>query len=179
MTCIQREGQSKVWTFAIGLNQPFTGHMGPRIGWLGCFGPRPNSPHTRLSLLWGCSGLVISHAMFSWPWEPGVRRFIPNLAGIYAPGFGLTWTLGSQRFRTSLWTRRRLLGGWSRPRWQRVRLLYQAGILSILTALASWNLRPPQTLKSQSTNWIVKISKEPAFAAWLMYVSHSYSQLAP
>lgn len=31
-----------------------------------------------------------------------------------------------------------------------------------------WSLRPPQTSKLQSTNWTVKISKEPAFAAWLI-----------
>ena len=29
--------------------------------------------------------------------------FDSQLAGLYAPGLGLTWTLGSQRFRTSLW----------------------------------------------------------------------------
>lgn len=41
----------------------------------------------------------------------------------------------------------------------------------VLTTLDSWSLRQLETSKSLSTNWTIKISKELAFAAWLMYVS--------
>lgn len=37
----------------VGLNQPFAGQIGPRIGWLGCFDPRPYAPTCLACLYFG------------------------------------------------------------------------------------------------------------------------------